>query len=431
MFDKLKVLAGKRSLREVAFVYLGALINGASLFCINIFLGRVLEQSLFGIFTLSILVLSTVAEMSDFGLNGGLLRFAPYYLANNEEEKLKQLVKTIWRWRVSLAIALTVFGIALSPLIASYVFNQPKIVYYIMFSFLGVGGVILLGFTSTYLQASQRFVSNSLFQVLKGTLRLALVVILYLSGINNLFVYLSVYIFIPWILFFISYRFLPHNFLKVSVDDEIKKQLHSQLARFSFWLVVWSLSAIVASRIDQIMVSNLMGLEQVAVYSMAFQFVYIYTIAQQSITTVLMPKMNGLKSVDEVRIFSKKVFQWLVPVVLMVGLLIYPSKYIIQFIFGYKYVESIPIYLVLSYSMLVNFSAIPFALIITAFNQTRIVAISGIVQMTLNILLNFVFIPRFGTVGAAYAFGLSSVFTFVVSFVCTNYLLRNKKIEVV
>lgn len=427
----IKNIFNKKAFKDVSFVYAGSLLNGVSLFAINIILGRILDKDAFGIFSLSILALSTVAEMSDFGLNGGLLRFAPYYIKNNEDNKLKQLVKTIWSWRVWLSVILTIGGIILSPFIAKYIFNRPEITYYLIFSFVGIGGVILLGFVTTFLQAKENFFYNATLQSLKGLLRLILVVGFYLAGVRSIFVFLSVYISIPWILFLFSYKSLPENFRKVEIEKEIKEKMNSELAKFSFWLTIWSLSAILSSRVDQAMLSHLMGLEKVAVYTMAFQFVFLYAIALQAITSVLMPKMNALKTNEEVVLFIKKVWKWILPVSLAAILLVYPSKFMISLVFGAKYLESIPVYLILSYSMLVSFIGIPLSLIITAFNKTQLVAFSGFIQLIVNFTFNLILIPRYGVIGAGITFALGIIFSFLYNSICSIYLLKFKKISVV
>lgn len=421
----------KASLHQVFFVYLGFLLNGTSLFLVNIFLGRILEKNLFGIFALSILVLSTVAEMSDFGLNGGLLRFAPYYIAQKEENKLKQLVKTIWQWRVWLSVILTCAGVVFSPFLAMYIFNNPEITKYLAFSFLGVGGVVLVGFTSTYLQARQKFLTNSLVQSLKGLLRLILVLVCYACGVQNVFIYLLIYIAVPWVLFLYSYKYLPNGFRVVEIEDETKRSMHAQLAKFSFWLTIWSLSAILASRIDQVMLSRLMGLDKVAVYAIAFQFVYIYSLILQSVTAVLMPKINGLQTKGELWLFSKRILLWIVPLILFLIPIIFISQYVVSYIFGAKYVESIPVYMVLSYSMLISLIGIPASLIITVFNKTKLVAYSGFLQLIVNLLLNIILIPRFGVMGAAYTFGLGVLVSLVYNLVCAIFLFKREKLSVI
>ena len=412
-------------------MYAGSLVNGLSLFALNIILARSMSPSLFGIFSISILVLSTVAEMSDFGLNAGLLRFAPYYISTNQTDKLKQLIKTIWQWRVSLTIVLTLGGVVLSRPLAEYVFGQPQVAGYVAFASLGVGGVILLGFIATYLQAKQRFFYNASLQSLKGFLRLLIVGILALFGVDNLFVYLSVYIFVPWILTLTNYGVLPPDFRTVVVEDEVKNKLHSQLAKFSFWLTLSSLMSIFASRVDQVMVSKLMGLANVAIYSVAYQLIQFFPLIYNSISSVLTPKMSSLTDKASVVVFIKRTFKWVLLAAFAVSILIYPSQYLITLFFGQKYISSMPVYLVLAYSLMLNILVIPFSLAITVFNRTNLVALSGLLQLVVSVAANMAFIPIFGVMGAAYAFGLGIIVSLLYNMACAVYLIKKKDLTVV
>ena len=416
----------KKFLTDAALVYFGALINGASLFLISAALGRFLNQELFAIFSLSVLALSTLAEMSDFGLNGGLLRFAPYYLNRREDDKLKQLVKVIWRWRVWLSFILTAGGIILSYPIAKYGLGQPQLSGYLAFSFLGVGGVVLLGFVSAYLQASRRFVYNSALQALKGVLRLIIIITMVIIGVNNIYAYLSVYLLVPWLLLFISYHKLPERFMSVSLPEDDKKRLNSQLAKFSFWLAIWSWSAIIASRIDQIMLSNLMGLAQVAVYSVAFQFVYFYSLVSQSVSAVLTPRISAIGNKADIM----RTMKWLSPLIIITAIFIYPSQYILTIFFGHKYDASLPVYLILSFSMLVSYISIPFSLSLSVFNKTNLLAISGVLQFIVNVAVNFWLIPIFGVIGAAMTFAVGSMVSLIYTVVCLKYLMLRSEIKI-
>lgn len=429
--ERIQSVLRKRSIHEVSFVYAGALVNGLSLFALNIALARALSPVMFGAFALSVLVLSTVAEISDFGLNAGLLRFAPYYISTAQTDKLKQLVKTIWRWRVTLTLVLTGGGIIFAYPIAVYVLGQPEITSYIAYASLGIGGVILLGFLATYLQASQRFGYNATLQSLKGLLRLAVVVIMMAAGVTNLFAYLSAYIFVPWILFLLSYQVLPDKFRESVIDAEVKNKLHAQLARFSFWLTISSLLSILASRVDQIMVSRLLGLEQVAIYAVAYQLIQFFPLIYNSISSVLTPKINSLTDKAALVIFIKRTLKWMVALALGLAVCIYPSQYVIHFLFGQKYDAAMAVYLVLAYSLLFNILVTPFSLAITVFNRTHLVAFSGVIQLVINVVGNLLLIPQFGVIGAAYTFGLGILVGLLYNVGCAWYLIRYKKLEVV
>ncbi|MBP9732056.1 MAG: oligosaccharide flippase family protein, partial [Candidatus Magasanikbacteria bacterium] len=332
--------------RNIFFVYGGSFINGLSLFAINIILARGLSVQGFAIFSLATLALATIAEMSDFGLNGGLTRFAPYYLKHGQDDKLKQLVKMIWNWRVWMSVFLTVAGVVGTDMIATYIFGQPVLSEYLRISFLGIAGVVFLGFTSTYLKASEQFRYDAVLQSLKGVLRVVVVAVLSVSGIENIGWYLLVYILVPWILFFFSYRRLPENFNKISIDPETSVVLKKKIAQFSFWLTLWSLSAIVASRVDQVMLSYMLSLKDVALYSTAFQFVFVYSLGLQSVSAVLIPKFSSMKTKTEITEYIKKLYKFLPLLILLLCGGIYLSQFLFPFVFGAKYVDAVPVYLV-------------------------------------------------------------------------------------
>ena len=417
-------------MHQTAFVTVGSLINGVSLLVLNIVLARALSQEAFGIFALAVLALSTIAEISDFGLNLGLLRFAPYYIATNQTDKLKQLVKTIWRWRVALTWIFTVGGIILSYPVARYLFGQAKIAPYLAYSFLGVGGVILLGFLTTFLQSKQRFFYQASVQSLKGFLRLFIVVIMAILGVKNLFAYLSVYIFTPWILFLANYGVFPKKFRQVEIDKDVKQNLHSQLAKFSFWLTVSSLLGIAGGKIDQVIISHYLGLADVAVFTVAWQLIQVFPVLTGSITSVLMPKISGLGNKTELAAFVWRVFRWVSVGTIGIALLIYPSQYLINFLFGQKYAAAMPVYLILSYSWLLNFLSVPFSMTITIFNRTHIMAIATFFQTIIFVVCNLVFIPRYGIMGAAYTYVISLLAQFVWNLLWALYLIKKKDLVV-
>ena len=431
IIERLKLIIKKRALRQTIFVAAGSLINGLSLFALNIALARFLNQELFGIFSLSVVALSVVAEMSDFGLNAGLIRFAPYYIATNQTDKLKQLVKTIWRWRVVLTCVLTVGGLIFAYPVARYVYGQVKLGPYLTYASFGIGGVILLGFLATFLQANQRFLYNASVQSLKGFLRLVIVLILMFFGVKSVFVYLSVYIFVPWILFLINFKVLPENFRKVEINEDVKQKLHSQLARFSFWLTIASFTAILSSRVDQIMISHYLGLVDVAVFTVAWQLLQFFPVISNSVSSVLMPKISALKNKTELTVFVKRAFKWTLAGTLGIAILVYPSQYLISLFFGHKYDAAMPVYIILAYSTLLGFLSIPFSLAIMIFNKTHISTIFVFAQLLVNVIGNFIFIPLYGTVGAAYVYAISGVMLFMWNLAWALYLLKNKDFSVV
>jgi O-antigen/teichoic acid export membrane protein len=419
-----------RTLKETIFVFSGALINGGLIFLINSLLGQKFSKEWFGIFSLVIMTLSVAAELSDFGLNGGMLRFGPYYLNSGEDGKFIKMMKVIWSWRVKISIVLTIGGILLSYPISQYIFGQPQIYKYLSLSFVGIGGVILLGFICSYLQVQQKFLLNSILQSLKGVTRFLLVAIFLLAGSMSLYFYIGAFVFAPWIVLAGYLFFHPAIFIKEKVGTEERREINKKLGNFGFWLAINSFFVITAGKIDQIMVSHILDLEQLAIFSVALQFLYFYTIGLQSIGTVITPKVNSFRNRMELKHYIMKSFKIIVPVFFAGLILIYPTKFLILLFFGQKYIDSIIPYLILSYSTLCGLLFLPFGFVLTVYSKTNLVALSGVMQFVINIILNWLFIRAYGVIGAAIAYGISSVLINLYYFFCSMYLIKHKEIIV-
>ena len=89
-----------------------------------------------------------------------------------------------------------------------------------------------------------------------------------------------------------------------------------------------------------------------------------------------------------------------------------------------------PLYVILAYGTLLSVLAIPFTLAIIVFNRTYIATISCFVQLLINVVGNFIFIPRYGIMGAAYTFAASSVVMFMWSLVWALYLMKKKDFNI-
>ncbi|MEI6288243.1 MAG: oligosaccharide flippase family protein [bacterium] len=431
MLKKIIIFLKKKIFKDFFWVYSGLILNSVSLFLLNAVLARALSEETMGIFSLSLLVLGAVTDMSDFGLNAGLLRFAAYYNGQKQPEKLKQVVRIVWYWRWRISIILTVGGLLLADPIADFIFKQPAVSNYLRLSFLGIGGVVILGFISTYLQSVQKFFIFSVTNTVKGFLRLLLIGLLVWFNIKNLSIIMSAYLLVPWVLTLVFFKLLPGNFHKNQLEEGERKKINNELAHFSFWITIWSLVTVVSSRIDQIMISNFLGLKEVSYYYIAMQPIAFYMFFSQTISSVINPKISSLRNKNEVKDFVKRILFWLIPVVLGLALFVYPSKFFINFFFGQKYANSIMVYVYLAYGFLFTFLTIPFSAVITVFHQTKFFAINSVILILLNIALDWLLIPRFGLYGAVITFAVGIIFAFVFNAVVSIYLFKYKEIKMI
>jgi O-antigen/teichoic acid export membrane protein len=409
-------------------VYGGSFLNTTALFLANVLVARSLTIDAMGVFTIALLTLGAVSEMSDIGLNAALTRFIPVFTKELGQVKLRWLFQTVRRFRIGFSFAITILGVLLAPWIAQFLFLRPEVTSALQWSFLGVGGVVMLGFAITYFQASQRFLLSSVFNAVKGISRLLFVSVIFFFGNPTVPLFLAGFIFLPWVLALAAYACIPRSLRqeKTILPHEEKKHLQATLFRFSSFMTVWSVVAIIASRVDQIMISRLMTLGDVALYGVAMQCTIALSLFSQAITTVLAPRMNRFQTTSELVVSLRKTLRLLFPALLCLACVLYPTKWLLPLFFGEEYRSAMTIYLWLMYSVLGSMIGIPFSIILAYYHKTNIMAYGAIGQLIVTVLLNMWLIRVYGLVGAGVTFTLVMVCNQVFVIAWALHFLRTK-----
>lgn len=414
--------------RDAAVLYVGALANTVSLFAANALIARSVDQSLFGAFSLALLVLSAVTEISDVGLTAGMHRFASYYIGHGEQGKLQQLLRVVWRWRLGAVLVFSVGGLLSAGFVADAIFEAPTATPFIRLAFLGVGGVIFSSFVVTYLRAAQRFDIAAISTGAKGLLRLVFVGAAIMIGVDDMLVLLGLYVLVPWVLYLCTLPFLPTHDREAVVLPEEVHAMNKELWRFSKWIVVWSVVVTIGSKVDQAVISRWLGLEEVAMYGVALQLIVGYQYITQSISSVLATKMSAVSKKEELWRLIRASYRWILPLLGFLAVVIYPSQYIIVLFFGSQYAASMVYYVIMAYAMLLVIATTPFSKIITVFNRTELVAGTSAVQLVLSVGLNLWLIPIYGIMGAVIAYVVSIVVVQLLTTIISLRLLSKEEV---
>lgn len=183
---------------------------------------------------------------------------------------------------------------------------------------------------------------------------------------------------------------------------KIKGEYWKYGLKISLPIIPHGLSQLVLAQFDRIMINRIIGSVQAGFYSFAYNVGTIYQVVANSLDTVwttwFFERMAG-KRYGEI----KKVANYycvLLATGAMALMLVSPEVLLIMG--GAQYTPSItcaaPIVLAMFYSAIYNFPAS----IEYYYKKTNIIAIGTCVAAVLNIVLNAIFIPKFGYVAAAY-----------------------------
>ena len=172
--------------------------------------------------------------------------------------------------------------------------------------------------------------------------------------------------------------------------------------RFEGPLVLHSLSFLILSQADRVMIKEMVGSSQAAFYSVAYSIACVVSILQSSVNTSLAPWRY--QKLEEKKYNSIKVVttSLLLPFAGLVLMFILVAPEIVGLLFPKSYYEAIWCIPPVSTSIFFMFLYTIFVNIEEYYEKTKYVVIVSVSCGLINIFLNYVCINRFGYIAAGY-----------------------------
>lgn len=393
-------------IRSSAFLKDGAWLVAANAgsagfgFLTLLLISRTLGPDRFGVFSTASAVLMLILEMSDLGINSGLIRFTTPLLARGEHARAADVLGLAARSRVVISVVVTVTGLLSSQFLAKQVFHSLSLKPLIDQAFIGFIPVMLLSLLGAVLQAHQRFRAFSATNLISGAVKLLLVFILLCAHRLTPASSLWAIIIGPAVGAVAAWIMIPKGTVRFGKADS---DLAAQLRTFSGWMTVWALAISLLSRLDTLMLQRSLGALSVGIYSAGFQLAYAFTLVVTAFGTVLTPRITTL-STEQLRQIFSRFWQYAALVGALALIVIAAGSLLVPSLFGEKYLASIPIFrLIMVGQFFYGLSIIPDG-ILYAMNRPVIFATNAVIQLILKYALNLWLIPRYGVQATGFSF---------------------------
>lgn len=187
------------------------------------------------------------------------------------------------------------------------------------------------------------------------------------------------------------------------------------------------LSLVLLNQSDKLMINAFCGTEKAAIYSVAHSAGLLMTIVNNSINSSFVPwAYNKMKLYNGEGI--KKATSKLVIIVLIANLgLILIAPEAISLLAPPQYAEAVYCLVPIAISVYFSFIYTMFVDIEIYYGANHFVALASIVAAGLNLLLNYIFIPKFGYLAAGYTTLVSYFFTMLMHYVFLKWTLAKNK----
>ena len=414
-----------------AWMLISAFIIKFSAFIYYIVLARTVTEEEIGMFFLVLSIMSIIMIFSNLGLGGGAVaRYVPFYAGLNKFSYVRRVLKI----SISAGTFFSIICIALIILFADNIagsFHNPDLVpiFYIMAFYLLL--INFEGIARTFLQGRKliKLVSymRSSQEVLKVILTIILLFFIGFTAESIAFGFILSFVFISligWYWVLKEYKSMPETNEEVNSFGILK-----EMVPFGLTLMLISEMLLINTYADRIMLGYFLPPEtsssMIGIYTMAIAFASIMGMSVTAIGTIFGPLITEFwakKDIDAISDTTKTVVRWIFLIVtpILLGILVF-SEEILTIIYGPVYALGGTALILYSIGVFIYFLAYPSQWILTAMKRLDVTQKIIAVGVISNILLNFIFIPKYGINGAA----LTSAISFTLM---TILFLRQSKI---
>ncbi len=437
IINKIKVkLSTDQHLSEIikggSFTFISQILASVFGLFSSILIARYYGAEIIGVVSILGAIISMVSLVGLAGLNVALLKLIPKNM-DNGYFIYKQVITL--SFILSILVGLLLFFI--SPYLSTYFFTQDSNQIFLTvlsillypFVFLSIGNATLRGFSDIK--------AFAFFSFVPSLLRFLLLIVITLFVDDK---YIPVYL--MFIIPLITDIFLFIYINRKYAIDKIKKIMpNKKLLFLSLPMMLTEGMYLVIANSDTLMLAYYTNEKETGIYSISIGLVLMTTIIISAIQSFSAPKFSELyhtNKIKELKILavqtSKLTFFTLMPIAIILivfGEWLLKTVYGVEFVLGYHPMVIVVVaYIIKSSSGLVG-------IFLNMTGHEKVYSYIAFFSALLNILLNYILIPKYGLNGAAFATAISIViwsllsviyiykkFNFIIAYIPRMYRQR-------
>lgn len=404
-------------------IFLSSVISKVLVFIGGTIIVRILSKNDYGTYAYVINCISMLTIFYDFGASTAALQYL------TEEEKEGQEKGKIFNFTLKVTLIAALFS-CLLILFSNFYYpfkieNAEKLTRFLfvvpLLSFLGSLFPIIL-------RVNLDNKKYAIFQIFSTFINyLSLIILSLVFGLNGAIV--SQYIYYLAILLFglyLSFGYLKKYKTKEKLDKTAKKEFMKFAIGSQINNTIGGLLIIVDTFIIGLLISEP---EIIATYKVGSAIPHALTFISSCVAIYIIPYfIKNNKNVKWVKSNLKKIFIFgSIGYGILFGLIILFSKLIINIIYGSSYLNSLPVFIILMIGLFFTSAIkVPCSNFIHSLKKVKINIIVNIVSVVLNAILNFVFINKFGFIGAAMTTMLINIFSSLFYMWFLNRILKRE-----
>jgi O-antigen/teichoic acid export membrane protein len=360
-----------------------------------LFIGKFFAPGLFGSYSLSKLILFFFCAVLVSSTQTPFI-----VLASQEKKQTGKICKTFTIQSILLFIGIIIFVSAIifcGNFLASFAQISVGSLWALAFAFFGFA---MRNFVGSMLLAIDEKTRNAQMELIFGVVYLLGIFILYFSGKLNI----STSFFLYFIAgaattaFFLTVNtklFYPFSFNKTEFAETIK---------FTLWMIFGATSVYFINWGDNFVLKFFVSIDDIGVYNLAYQFFKGISLLALIIRPYFLPFVS--QNISNRQKMSEYLYQKRFKLLFLTFagvVIIFMLAPLLEKFYGHSYGQAIPVLRILLVATIVVSYSTFYDTIFFALKKYKFQQIVNFIQILLNLILDFILIPRFGIKGAGIA----------------------------
>lgn len=377
---------------------------------------RTLEE--YGTYSQLIMVINLVTTIFMMGLPNSL----NFFLARSDtKEERSSFLSVYYSLSSILSFIVGAILVAITPLLVE-IFHNPLIKNFIYFLAVYPWTKIICSSVENVLIVHKKSNLILVYRVMNSVSLLGIILLVQFCQ-WTFSIYILLYLAVS-VLFAILVIIIVKN-ITVGLRFAFDKSLIKKILIFSIPIGLATMVGTLNHELDKFVIGNLLGTEQLAIYTNASREMPI-TIVASSITAVLLPQIARLLKNDR---NEEAISLWGNATQIAFKVMCFCSAALFVFapevmtvLYSEKYLAGVSVFRV--YSLVLLLRCTYFGMILSSAGKTRLIFYSSLASLGLNLVLNYLFFGLFGFIGPAIATFIAILTIQIAQLLSTCKVLR-------
>ena len=393
------------------FVLIGILLSKIFSYLYKIIIARYFGADIYGLYSLSLVIVGLFAAISGLGLSEGSLRYISLYRGKNEISKIRYVYKTTFKITLFTTITAALILFFSAEFISLTFFkNNDLIIFLKVFSFLIPFWVFSIFFMNIMIAFEKVKQQTILEKILQSSAKFFFLLFFIFLGLKTNAIifsfFLGILVFLLGTYLYCKYK-LPQIFFDYNLKDSEKNEVFKGLISYSIPIMLfWTISSVFYWT-DSLLIGFFKTSVDIGIYNAAIPLAALLTLAPELFIQLLFPiitKEYGRKNFQLIKKLSMQIGKWIFIINLPVFFLmiLFPGV-IINIFFGEAYLGAVNAFRFLLIGNLFFSMFIISNKLLEMAGKTKILLMDLLITGILNLVLNIILIPK------NYIFGIENL----------------------